>query len=1068
MVDFMFKTRGMTNPRGKTKIYFTCHPDDFELTFDKICDDILGIHDCAIYYTEKMDSIISEDDLKINFDLMNLFVIPITSKLLKTKNRAIDLDFQYAKNNGIPVLPIMFEPGLDELYADESRFGELQYINPFSTDPTEISYYDKLRKYLETLFVSGETVERVQKEFDAHIFLSYRKKDRFYANELMRLIHSNRACRDIAIWYDEFLTPGERFNENITKILKDSNIFTLLVTPNLLEEPNGKPNFVMGNEYPAAKEIGLQIVPAEMEYTDKDLLIEKFTDIPECIDPRDKTVFKEYMIATLSKLSITTNDDNPEHNYLIGLAYRDGIDVEIDRPKGLDLIKEAANAGWSEAAKQLALMYYYGLIVEKDYTQAAYWQNKYVEGLRQDILKDPSSSRLKFDLIDAIRFETEICRNGTSVNNDPYRLIKLCEEALDLCEKVELTDDYASSRFIESKLNTLRSLAILHEFVGNYDKAFATYDRALDLWTIIQKSDESIEDPRTVISNKWRIAQVHHDMGILLEKKADYSAAVDEFEKACLIYQEISLDNADFIPIMIGVYNATSHSAAYVNVQKADKYSQAAVELSESLYNSNNRLYDLIYAKALLSRTFVLSELATSDFDELENLCEKAVSIFEVHKHDGSLETLFDLMNASYKLAGIYRRRFDIENADKYYSDSVDVANMLVNSTDIDTKESIAHLSFDYGTFLIGFSSKDIDLAIEYLNRALKLFEEVSEFKPKCRKYVDEAADVIKRIETLDVEEINAQRKNLSANDTDKVRAYYQFQYFFERGAAAEQSCNYEKAILYYESVLEQIEILESVGAPIDRMTIADIHDRMAYCYEMQKIYDKAKLNYAQAVLLATSEAKEAGTSETYASAINYVWKLASFCEEFGDKEEAKKHYEFREFLMAEKSKLFGEKKDSQNNVDDESFLSEDFRKELEEAFERLDFTPTTFSDEDDSDYSEGLFTEEEDDISALFNSLFGNINGDDEDEDSNVITLTDEDGKDVDFEFVDVFEYQDQSYAVLFPCDKLIHGLVIMRIDTNDDDEEDYEVVDDDSLLSVLFEIFKERNKDKYNFGDE
>lgn len=42
------------------------------------------------------------------------------------------------------------------------------------------------------------------------------------------------------------MTPGESFNENINKVLRDSKLFTLLVTPSLLEEPGGKPNFVMG------------------------------------------------------------------------------------------------------------------------------------------------------------------------------------------------------------------------------------------------------------------------------------------------------------------------------------------------------------------------------------------------------------------------------------------------------------------------------------------------------------------------------------------------------------------------------------------------------------------------------------------------------------------------------------------------------------------------------------------------------------------------------------------------------------------------------------------------------
>ena len=51
--------------------------------------------------------------------------------------------------------------------------------------------------------------------FAAKIFLSYRKKDRALARELMRTIHQDPLLRDVAIWYDEFLTLGEDFNAEI-------------------------------------------------------------------------------------------------------------------------------------------------------------------------------------------------------------------------------------------------------------------------------------------------------------------------------------------------------------------------------------------------------------------------------------------------------------------------------------------------------------------------------------------------------------------------------------------------------------------------------------------------------------------------------------------------------------------------------------------------------------------------------------------------------------------------------------------------------------------------------------
>jgi len=258
MATFKVETKNKVDIDKKPRVYFTCHPEDFEKHFKKICDDIFKTHDCAIYYTEDMTDVIAEDEKETDLGRNNLFVIPVTFKLLTTPNRAMDEDIPYALKEHIPVLPIMMEPGIDKFYSKPDKFGELQYLNPYSSDLTEISYEEKLKKYLESVLVSNKLAKRIREAFDAYIFLSYRKKDRKYANELMRLIHSNPECRDIAIWFDEFLTPGESFKDNIEEIMDDCKLFTLLVTPQLLEkdiDDDGKErdNYVLSTELPLAR-----------------------------------------------------------------------------------------------------------------------------------------------------------------------------------------------------------------------------------------------------------------------------------------------------------------------------------------------------------------------------------------------------------------------------------------------------------------------------------------------------------------------------------------------------------------------------------------------------------------------------------------------------------------------------------------------------------------------------------------------------------------------------------------------------------------------------------------------
>ena len=366
------KTAGGASAQGKPRVYFTCHPDDFSRSFDKICEKLFEAQDCAVYYTPDMDFIIPEENRATDMERMNLFVIPVSLKLLTTPNRAMDFDFKYALEKHIPVLPIMTEPGLDPVYSREDKFGSRQYLDMVTTDSTAISFEEKLKKYLSAVLVDDETAKRVRAAFDAYVFLSYRKKDRHYANELMRLIHKNPICRDIAIWYDEFLTPGENFNDAIEKALEKSDLFALLVTPNLVNEKN----YVQTTEYPKAKKANKDIFPVEMEATDKEELQRQYKDIPACVNTNNSGEFRRRLLDSVSRFALMENDDDPEHNFLIGLAYMEGIDVEVDRRRALELITGAAEAELLEAMRKLCDMYRDGTGVELNYKEALKWAKR--------------------------------------------------------------------------------------------------------------------------------------------------------------------------------------------------------------------------------------------------------------------------------------------------------------------------------------------------------------------------------------------------------------------------------------------------------------------------------------------------------------------------------------------------------------------------------------------------------------------------------------------------------------------------------------------------------------------
>ena len=100
-------------------------------------------------------------------------------------------------------------------------------------------------------------------------------------------------------------------------------------------------------------------------------------------------------------------------------------------------------------------------------------------------------------------------------------------------------------------------------------------------------------------------------------------------------------------------------------------------------------------------------------------------------------------------------------------------------------------------------------------------------------------------------------------------------------------------------------------------------------------------------------------------------------------------------------------------------------------------------------------------------------INNLEDEELSNIIILSDENGEDVQFEFLDLIEYDSEEYVVLLPVvedEEDDDGeVVILKVeDTGDEEEESYVSVDDEEVLNKVFEIFKEKFKDEFNFTDE
>ena len=89
------------------------------------------------------------------------------------------------------------------------------------------------------------------------------------------------------------------------------------------------------------------------------------------------------------------------------------------------------------------------------------------------------------------------------------------------------------------------------------------------------------------------------------------------------------------------------------------------------------------------------------------------------------------------------------------------------------------------------------------------------------------------------------------------------------------------------------------------------------------------------------------------------------------------------------------------------------------------------------------------------------------EEEESSIISLTDENGEEMDFEYLDCIEYQGKEYLVLSPAEEDACEIVILEIEPVDEETENYVAIESEETLNAVYEIFKEKYKDVLTFGD-
>ncbi len=636
MGNFIYKTRGNASPQDKPKVYFACRPCDLHL-FDAIADEILSYVDCAVYHAPGDD--FDQDEHFHNLNEMNLFVLPVTTNLLMQDCYVTRVDIPFAKMNHIPILPLMQESGLDELF--NQKCGDLQYLDKNARDNTAISYEDKLKNYLTAILVGDTLAEEIRAAFDAYIFLSYRKKDRKYAKELMELIHKNDFCRDIAIWYDEFLTPGENFNDTIAEALKKSKLFALAVTPNLVSEEN----YIMTVEYPMAKAAEKTVLPVELVPTDRAALANAYSGIRNAINSQNAEALRDALLDAFQWVMLRDNDDDPRHNFLIGLAYLSGIDVEKNPTRALDMITFAAERDLPEAIEKLVTMYENGEGVERDLHTAIKWQEKLVNHYQRAFENSGSEENAK-SYIDALLSLGDAYFVLCDYKNTHATFQTALDTTLAVAERLN------PSWALSYQAHCYDGLGQVEKSTENLNTAMRHYRNALEIREKIAETDESFDAKRSLWNSYIHYGDFHIAADALSE-------AYREYEKALSI-ATVMADTANT--------SETTHLLAITHIHIGNLLSHKDIGPG----------FAHIYGKVFLDRDPETANLlfAIQNYTKAKSLLER------IQDYADNTEIKLEYTNIIGAIADIFLRTQSFTDAAPYVNDSHAKALQLFKKND--------------------------------------------------------------------------------------------------------------------------------------------------------------------------------------------------------------------------------------------------------------------------------------------------------------------------------------------------------------------------------------------------
>lgn len=761
----LYRTKDKSHPSDKPKVFFTSHPQDWDTYFLPVCEELFQFCNCAVYYDDPKDPTPRDIDYYAQLRQMHLFVVPVTSAFLSRPNTALDHDFRYAQEHHIPVLPLVQESGLDKLFAQ--KCGNLQYLDKVLRSPTAIPYDVKLQQFLDAVLLGNEQVDRIRSHFDGHIFLSYRKKDRRHIQSMMRLIHQFPQFRDIGLWYDEYLTPGEDFNDEIKAHLNQSHLFALIVTPNLVNEDN----YVKEHEYPMAQECHKPILPVQFEPTDASALRAGYPQIPDCLNTEDRDTLESALEHTLAGLIKRNNDSDPDHLYHIGLAYLTGTDVEVNRELAIHLITQAAESGLEEAMEKLTKMYRTGDGVPRDPEQVIFWTQKLV-GLTHARYHSSSSredallyciqlglAAADCTFIDRYDLARDYCLRQVALAKELYD-VGACDHTQLIAAHNMLSCIYDAQGYENEAAEQLyAAYRLLHSVCKDSGKASAEQLGELsricqgigDLYQDLQhmshaerfyrqaiKLLNTLDDEDLSLLHRVRLAELHQCLGDVFLLQEDFDNAEKEYLTALNMAKVIAAEAGDDRILIAHYQNLGKLGDQRPGLGSGRTYLKKALELAQARdarKRTDETQIDLAECCAMLGFSYYTNwalRLRNVIRGQAKPLLEQSLSIFrDVHLRQSTYTSQLRVHGALCGLSELHINMDFFREAESYCAEQLAISEaLLAQSND---PESTIRLAYDLALMTkICKELKKTVTAARYARRRFDLLDAIAEEINTC------------------------------------------------------------------------------------------------------------------------------------------------------------------------------------------------------------------------------------------------------------------------------------------------------------------------------------------------